>query len=134
MKTKKRLIGDNGEKIACQFLKKNYYLIFTSNYATKYGEIDIIAIETKKSRKMTEEYKIMPKVIRDEDVLVFVEVKTRKSNLFGQPSEAVDNKKIKNYESVASEFIKTKTDGTMQYRYDIIEILDGKINHIKNAF
>ena len=66
-------IGDFGEKAAEDYLVEMDYLILERNYRLKFGEIDIIAAK--------------------DGGLVFVEVKTRKSNLFGEPSEYVDRKK-----------------------------------------
>ena len=66
-------IGDFGEKAAEDYLVEMDYLILERNYRLKFGEIDIIAAR--------------------DGGLVFVEVKTRKSNLFGEPSEYVDRKK-----------------------------------------
>lgn len=130
----KRLIGDEGERLAAAFLVKNGYKILTKNFANKYGEIDIIALETKKARKLREEYDIMPKAIKDEDVIVFVEVKYRTSDKFGKPFEAVDTKKQKRYELLSNVFLLENNFRGMQFRFDIIEILGKSINHIVNAF
>ena len=56
-------IGKFGEKIAANHLKRNGYRILENNFRCKFGEIDIIALHR--------------------DTMVFVEVKTRKNNLFG---------------------------------------------------
>ncbi|MBI2031107.1 MAG: YraN family protein [Candidatus Levybacteria bacterium] len=58
-----------GEEKACEFLKKNGYKIIERNFRKGYGEIDIIAL--------------------DGDILVFIEVKTRSSDKFGEPLEAI---------------------------------------------
>ena len=67
----KKLLGGIGEKKAEKYLKKNKYVILAKNYTTHFGEIDIIA----KSK---------------EEEIVFIEVKTRKDDYFGRPSEAVN--------------------------------------------
>jgi len=64
-----------GEDKACEYLKKLGFKILERNYRKTYGEIDIIAIE--------------------KDVLSFIEVKTRTSNLFGSPLEAITYWKLK---------------------------------------
>ncbi|MCL4418532.1 YraN family protein [Patescibacteria group bacterium] len=64
-----------GEEKACRFLQKEGYKIIERNFRIGYGEIDIIAI--------------------DKDCLVFVEVKTRTSDKFGTPLEAITPWKIK---------------------------------------
>lgn len=62
-------IGSFGEQIASDFLRKKGYTILEKNFKKRYGEIDIVAL--------------------DNDVLVFIEVKTRTSNQFGSPLEAI---------------------------------------------
>lgn len=113
-----KIVGKAGEDAACEYLEKQGYEIERRNFRTNAGEIDIIAISP-------------------DDVCVFVEVKTRKSDRFGRGSEAVDPKK-------QMKIIKT----AMSYRYaesarfDVIEIYYSEvggftvreINHIKNAF
>ena len=70
-------LGKYGEKIACEFLRKNKYKIITQNFKCKQGEIDIIA-----------------KDLNYKDI-VFVEVKTRTNTAFGRPIEAVNRPKQK---------------------------------------
>ena len=66
----KKFLGRAGEVKAAEFLKKKGYKIIKTNYKTYCGEIDIIA--------------------NDGEYTVFVEVKTRTSDEFGAPAEAVD--------------------------------------------
>jgi putative endonuclease len=61
--------GELGERIAVEYLKKQGFKIIDRNFRIRGGEIDIIAI--------------------DGDVLTFIEVKTRRSNEFGTPFEAI---------------------------------------------
>lgn len=63
-----------GENAACQFLLKKGYKIIERNFRKGYGEIDIIAIRDK--------------------ILIFVEVKTRSTDSFGTPFEAISKKKL----------------------------------------
>lgn len=113
MNTKK--LGGLGEKIAKDFLVNKGFKILETNYATKLGEIDIIA--------------------KDKNgVLVFIEVKTRITEKFGLPREAVTVAKQRKIRLVAQEYLQ-KTDGfNKPARFDVIEILDGEINAIENAF
>lgn len=135
MTTLKRAYGDFGEDLACKFLKKNKYKILTRNFSNKDGEIDIIAIETKASRKRSADYSRMSDMIRNEDVLVFVEVKSRHSTLYGEPFEAVDKQKQSRYFTLANNYISKNKLSDYQYRFDIIEVLANKVvNHYKNAF
>ncbi len=64
-----------GEKAAAEYLKKKGYKIIETNFRKGYGEIDIIALKNK--------------------TLVFIEVKTKTSNKFGSPFEAITNFKMK---------------------------------------
>ena len=106
-------LGARGEIQARKYLKKAGWKILESNYKNPFGEVDIIA--------------------RKEDVIAFIEVKTRLSDKYGQPSEAVTASRKKKYISAAKYyFAGRETDTTV--RFDIIEILQGEINYIENAF
>ena len=134
MKTYKRAFGDYGEDLAVKYLLKNKYDIPARNYSSRAGEIDIIAIETKSSRRLDDDYIKMSDLIRNEDVLCFIEVKTRSTTEFGNPFEAVDKNKENKYYNLSNQFIFANHLENYQIRYDIIEIVGNKINQIKNAF
>lgn len=108
--------GDLGEKIAVKFLENKRYIILEKNFKTKIGEIDLI--------------------IKDKNIIAFVEVKFRKNSTYGYPYEAVDIKKQRKIINVAKLYIKIKKLHNVQFRFDIVEIYkdDKKINHITNAF
>lgn len=80
-----RNIGKTGEQKAEIFLKNNGYSIIKTNYLTKYGEIDIIAKKNK--------------------TIYFIEVKTRTSDNFGQPWEAININKILHLKKTANHFL-----------------------------
>jgi len=63
-----------GENAACEFVKKKGYKILERNFRKSYGEIDIIAL--------------------DRDVLVFIEVKTRSTDCYGTPFDAISISKL----------------------------------------
>ena len=107
-------MGRAGEKRAVKFLKNNGFKILETNYKTTFGEIDIIA--------------------QERDTIVFVEVKTRTSESYGRPSEAVDRKKQERYYKTATYYLQRANKMESSCRFDIIEIENGKINHIFNAF
>ncbi len=108
-----RLIGILGEKQAINFLKRQGYTILSQNFSSRFGEIDIIA--------------------RDRNCVVFVEVKKRKNTSFGSGAEYVDIIKQKKIIKTALYYIQRyNIDGDM--RFDVIEINNNCINHIKNAF
>ncbi len=106
--------GKHGEKIACKFLKKNKYKILEKNYKNKIGEIDIIAI--------------------DQDTLVFVEVKTKTTEIFGLPREMVDEQKQHKIEQVATVYLMKKRLFNCKLRFDVVEVIDKQVHHIKNAW
>ena len=114
MNTKK--IGDAGEKLAQKFLKKNKYKILQTNYRNNIGEIDIICFDKK------------------EKILVFVEVKTKSTDFFGLPREMVDERKQEKIRKVATAYLMEKKALESDVRFDVLEVLDGFITHIKNAF
>ena len=134
MKTVKRIIGDAGEKLATSYLISHKYKILERNFLVAGGEIDIIALETKKSRKFESINSKIPKEFLNEDVICFVEVKTRSSNNYGMPSEAVTHEKQKNIIHAANSYLNLKNIKNKQFRFDIIEVLNGEVVHIKNAF
>jgi putative endonuclease len=110
-------IGEAGEKAAVAFLRKKGYRILHQNYRYRRAEIDIIARKGK--------------------TLVFVEVKTRETDLHGWPEEAVTWKKRKLLLQTADHFIH-HTDWLHEIRFDIIAITGTgptpQIHHIEDAF
>ncbi len=110
----RREVWVKGEALAKDYLIKNGYRILETNYSTCYGEADIIA---EKQR-----------------VVVFVEVKSRSSLLYGNPSEAVTRAKVGKYITLATDYIR-RYQSTPDVRFDIIEIMpDGAVAHTENAF
>ncbi|MDR2346329.1 MAG: YraN family protein [Planctomycetaceae bacterium] len=108
-----------GENEAVQFLKDNNYFILKQNVVLKDGEIDIIAKD------------------KNKNMLVFVEVKTRSSKIFGQPYEAVTPQKQKRLYNLAEQLIYLLKLKKVNYRIDVISILWEKnstpeIIHIKD--
>ena len=106
-------LGKRGENQAVRYLKHSGYKILKRGYKNPFGEVDIIASK--------------------EDVIAFIEVKTRLSENYGSPSEAVDSKRREKYIQAAKYYFYGKQIEAV-VRFDIIEILRGEINHIENAF
>jgi putative endonuclease len=113
-------LGKTGETIASEYLTKNGYIIREKNYRNFLGEIDIIV-----------EYK---------NEIIFIEVKTRKSNQYGYPEETVNLAKQKKIIKTASGYITRKKLKENNFRFDAILIYFSKnnnieeIRHIENAF
>lgn len=75
--------GNRGERLAGEYLQQKGYKILTRNYRSKWGEVDIVA-KTSQQELGT----------RSEEVVVFVEVKTKSSDRYGEPWEMVNHWKI----------------------------------------
>lgn len=106
--------GKIGENLANYLLREKGLKIIEQNYRNKIGEIDLIAL--------------------DKDYIVFIEVKARRSAKFGLPCEAVNYQKINKIRNVATLYLKSKGLLEKNVRFDVIDILDGNIRHIENAF
>ena len=113
------LLGALGEHYAAKYLRYNNYKIKAANYKTYTGEIDLVALKN--------------------DVLCFIEVKTRQIGGLTPPADAVDVHKLENIKSAASVYINRCAPDSEKTRFDIIEVfIEGKelknINHIESAF
>jgi len=111
--------GRLGEAAAKRHLKSARLKFLVANFKTKDSEIDL--------------------VFRDDDCLVFVEVKTRTEGGWTRPAAAVDQRKRSLLSKVAREYVRQLRDPNVKFRFDIVEVLlvDGKVNkvrHIPNAF
>ena len=111
-------LGKSGEESAVGFLKKSGYKIVVKNYKTKLGEIDIIA--------------------HDKDTIAFIEVKTRRSDRFGLPQEAVLSAKQRQMAKAALVFLKENNLLDKKARFDVVSVMYSqgvpKLDLIKNAF
>ena len=110
-------LGDFGELKALQFLRKKGYRILRTNYRYHRNEVDII-------------YELPGKV-------VFVEVKTRNTDLFGPPWKSVTRSKQKQIIKCAHHYITSK-DLDVEAQFDIISIVHNShgtfLEHIDEAF
>jgi putative endonuclease len=107
--------GSKGENLAAEFLKKKGFEIVARNYRFKHAEIDLI--------------------IKKEDWLIFVEVKTRSSDSFGEPESFVDAGKERKIFEAAEEYIFTN-DWQGHVRFDIVSVKIGstaEIVHFEDA-
>ncbi len=110
MKTKKRIFGDFGEKIAAEFLSKNGYTIIDKNFSCKYGELDIIC--SKFSKKFNREE------------MFFVEVKTRtnKQNPI-YPENAVNFYKKERLQKTAEIYLNRNNLRRVFYSFSCVAII-----------
>jgi putative endonuclease len=114
-------LGRQGERLAEKFLKRNGYKILYRNFRAKGGgEVDLVCRDI------------------PEKMLVFAEVKTRSSDEFGRPAEAVNQHKQELISRGARTWLRLLDRPEVNFRFDIVEvILDGagaRINVIKSAF
>ena len=103
MSRKNNDLGAQGENIAVRYLQNKGYRIVARNYRTRFGEIDIIAEQGPD--------------------LVFVEVKTRASVLFGSPLDSVNVNKQKQLSRVALDYMSRKSCQNRPVRFDVVAIL-----------
>jgi putative endonuclease len=98
----KQKVGQFGENLVCDFLTKKGYKIIAQNVKLGFQEIDII---TKK-----------------EDLIVFVEVKTRTNNIFGDAELAVDTLKINNLKKAIEKYIVINNLDGENIRLDLVVV------------
>ena len=88
MRRESKKVGNKGEVAAVEMLQHEGYEIIGQNYGNKWGEIDIVASCKLKARQVTEEYR------------VFVEVKTKTGEEYGEPWEMIDRHKLRQVENM----------------------------------
>ena len=116
-----KLLGTWGEEKAAKFLQGKGYKIVGMNYKNRFGEIDIIA--------------------ERRNLVIFVEVKTRRDDNFAEAREFVDDGKKVRIVTVAGMWL-VEHQKEVQPRFDVIEVYapngtdtdNPRINHIMNAF
>ncbi len=111
--------GDEGEALAAKFLSEIGFKILEKNFRYERGEIDIIA--------------------KENETLVFVEVKKRENLKFGEPEYAITKRKISQMNKVALGYLAEKEIDDIEMRFDVVAILQyaGEppiITHYRDAF
>lgn len=110
--------GDIGESKAIEYLERIGYTIIKRNFHfSNIAEIDIIA--------------------EDNDVLVFIEVKSRYSDEFGSPLESITPRKVQSLRKAAEGYLYVNKITEKNCRFDIISIrldMNNKLEHIREAF
>lgn len=101
-KSNKKSFGYLGEQAAINLLKKSGYKIIERNFYSTIGEIDLIAI--------------------DNNTLVFVEVKIRRSRKYGKPEEAVTPKKLFRIKRTGDYYLKLNPNSPKKHRVDVVAI------------
>ena len=107
--------GDKGEKLAAEFLQGKGFEILEKNYRFKHAEIDLI--------------------IKKDDWIIFIEVKTRTSSSYGEPEDFVGVQKMNKMYEAAEEYV-FATDWHGHIRFDIVSVKLGyevEITHFEDA-
>lgn len=99
----RKLFGNQGERMAGEFLEGLGYRLLERQFRTRAGEIDLIA--------------------EDGEEIVFVEVKTRRSLGAGYPEESVHPEKLRHLALVAESYLQQKKWEAKPYRFDVVAIL-----------
>lgn len=107
-------VGEEMERLAESFLMRQGLRLVARNHRCRFGEIDLI--------------------LRDAAILVFVEVRFRRSTRFGSPAETVDNRKQRRLIAAASHYLHSHPS-VLPCRFDVVAISgQNQIHWIKHAF
>lgn len=107
MNNARKKLGDWGEKVAATHLEAAGYTIIGRNWRCQIGEIDMIA--------------------KKEDVVSFVEVKTRRGRAAGSPEESITPRKAQKLIQLALTWIGEQDDDELDWRIDLVAVeLDAK--------
>ena len=113
-------LGRWGEEVAATYLQRKGYTVIEQDWKSGHRDLDIIALNETK------------------DTLVFVEVKTRRNQMFTDPVDAVGYQKIRNLQQAANHYVKYRRID-LDIRFDIITVvgtpdMEPDISHMEDAF
>ena len=110
--------GLYGQEEAAKYLQAQGMSLIEANFRIPSAEIDLI--------------------MKDDDYIVFVEVKYRRDTRYGLPREAIGYHKQKKIKKAALHYIARRRLSNQDFRFDVVELLETgsglSINHIKDAF
>lgn len=112
MKTIER--GEASEKFACKYLTDRGLKLVVANYHSRFGEIDLVML--------------------DHDVLVFVEVRYRRSSNFGGAATSVTTAKQRKICLTAEQFLQKNKKTNTVCRFDVVALGESETQWIKSAF
>lgn len=114
----KKKRGEAGEQLALKHLSEKGYRLLVKNFRFERGEVDLI--------------------MEDGEEIVFIEVKTRHSQAFGDPQDSITVRKQQQLRKIAEGYLNTQAIDQRSCRFDVVavRISEGKphITHLKNAF
>lgn len=114
MQGENQKLGAEGEEEACLYLLKKGYRKIASNFRTRFGEIDLI--------------------MEKGSALIFVEVKKRSNDLYGEPEESVVPTKKSHLAKAALHYILKNDIRDRMIQFDVVSLGDFGIRHYPNAF
>ncbi len=113
-----KVTGRKGEELAVRFLTKAGYRIVERNYRCMFGEVDIVALDGR--------------------TIVFVEVKSRRTENFGDPQLAVGKDKQEKISRIALNYLQEKRMTSRNARFDVVAVkmlpAGNTVEHIRDAF
>ncbi len=111
---RRRVLGAHGEAQAAEWYEAHGYEVIERNWRCREGELDLI--------------------VRRGRSLVFVEVKTRTTDRFGTPAEAVTWAKQRRLRTLAMRYLEATGTRSGSLRFDVVAILAGRLQVIEAAF
>ena len=116
--TGRRGLGQRGEALAADYLRRMGYQVLATNFRCQWGEVDIVAM--------------------DGETLVFVEVRTRRGDNFGTPQESLTLRKREHLIATAETYLQEHSEASEEWRIDLVSILakrgsDPAIEHLRSA-
>ncbi|MCK4950494.1 MAG: YraN family protein [Gammaproteobacteria bacterium] len=110
--------GQQAEQLACEYLEKEGLHLVQKNYRCPMGEIDLI--------------------MKDNGMLVFVEVRYRKNTKYGSGAETVTGRKQQKLLSTAMHYLQRHAKSTQTCRFDVVSMTNetntDKIQWLQDAF
>jgi putative endonuclease len=119
MTKQRQAVGAYGERLASRHLEAAGLVVLARNWRCADGEVDLI--------------------LRDGDDVVFCEVKTRRSVLFGTPAEAIGWAKVRRLRRLAARWLAQSAEQPREVRFDVVAVLPqprgaSVVEHIRAAF
>jgi putative endonuclease len=119
MTTVRQAVGAYGERVAERHLVADGLVVLARNWRCRAGEVDLI--------------------LRDGDVVVFCEVKTRRGTRYGTPAEAVGHAKARRLRRLAAQWLAQSALHPREIRFDVVSVLAGapgaaRVEHLRGAF
>lgn len=115
----KDVLGRRGEDLAVEYLTDHGLVVLSRNWRCRDGELDVVAT--------------------DQDRLVVCEVKTRSTDWFGEPAEAVNGKKAARIRRVTQAWLATYSVKWVEVRFDVVSVVAAPgrpvtVAHYEGAF